>query len=130
MTQDPMENFNHCARHYATNKAMSRTAAGQQLLVRMYVWVLRQYAGGKAHRIHRHLICLSFFWAAFTKGIADRRRQNEKKQVSPRLNKQGCRVRLRWLFNLDKIRQGIASGEMAINQLRTLFQRWTPFTPG
>ena len=90
MMQDPMENFNHCARHYATNKGKSRTAAGRQLLVRMYVWALQQYTGGKAHQIHRHLICLSFFWAAFAKGIADRRRQNEKEQVSPRLNRQGC----------------------------------------
>ena len=87
MMQDPMENFNHCARHYATNKGKSRTAIDQQLLVRMYVWVLRQYMGGESHRIHRHLICLSFFWAAFSKDVMDRRRQNEKEQVSPRLNK-------------------------------------------
>ena len=73
--------------------------------------------GGEAHWIHRHLICLSFFWAAFAKGIADRRRQNEKEQVLPRLNKRGCRVRLRQLYDPDKIRQGIASSEMAINQL-------------
>ena len=26
MTQDPMENFNHCVRHYATIKGKSRTA--------------------------------------------------------------------------------------------------------
>ena len=87
MMQDPMENFNRCARHYATNKGKSRTATGQQLLVRMYVWALRQYMGSEAHQIHRHLICLSFFWAAFAKGIMDRRRQNEKEQVSPRLDK-------------------------------------------
>ena len=118
MMQDPMENFNRCARHYAANKGKSRTAAGQKLLVRMYVWALQQYVGGEAHRIHRHLICLSFFWAAFTKGVADRKRQNEKEQVSPRLNKRGCRVCLTWLYDLDKIRQGIASGKMAINQLR------------
>ena len=117
MAQDPMENFNHCARHYATNKGKSRTAAGWQLLVRMYVWVLQQYAGSEAHRIHRHLICLSFLWAAFTKGVMDRKRQNKKEQVSPRLNKWGHQVRLRWLFDPEKIRQGIASGEMAINQL-------------
>ena len=89
MSQDPMENFNRCARHYATNKGKSRTAAGQQLLVRMYMWALRQYMGSKAHQIHRHLICLSFFWAAFAKGVVDRKRQNEKEQVSPRLDKQG-----------------------------------------
>ena len=40
MTQDPMENFNHCARHYAASKGKSRTAVGWQLLVRMYMWVL------------------------------------------------------------------------------------------
>ena len=90
MMQDPMENFNHCARHYATNKGKSRTAVGWQLLFRMYMWVLWYYTGSKAHQIHRHLICLSFFWAAFTKGIADRRRQNKKEQVLPRLNKRGC----------------------------------------
>ena len=95
----------------------TKARVGLQLLVRMYVWVLRQYAGGGAHWIHRHLICLSFFWAAFTKGIADRSRQNEKEQVSPRLDKQGCQVHLRWLYNPEKIRQGIASGETAINQL-------------
>ena len=117
MTQDPMENFNRCAKHYATDKGKSRTAAGQQLLVRMYVWALRQYVGGEAHRIHRHLICLSFFWAAFTKGIADRKRQNEKEQVSPRLDKQGHWICLRWLFDPEKIRQGIASGKTAINEL-------------
>ena len=83
----------------------------------MYVWALQQYTGGEAHQIHRHLICLSFFWAAFAKGITDRRRQNEKEQVFPRLNKQGCQVRLRRLYNRDKIRQGIASGEMAINKI-------------
>ena len=32
MMQDLMENFNHCARHYATNKGKSRTAAGQSCL--------------------------------------------------------------------------------------------------
>ena len=82
-----MENFTCCARHYVANKGKSRTAVGQQLLVRMYVWALRQYAGGTAHRIHRHLICLSFFWAAFAKGVMDWKRQNKKEQVSPRLNK-------------------------------------------
>ena len=40
MMQDPMENFNRCARHYTTNKGKSRTATGWQLLVRMYVWAL------------------------------------------------------------------------------------------
>ena len=40
MAQDPMENFNCCARCYAANKEKSRTTAGQQLLVRMYVWAL------------------------------------------------------------------------------------------
>ena len=40
MMQDPMENFNHCARCYATNKGKIRTAVGWQLLVRMYVWAL------------------------------------------------------------------------------------------
>ena len=117
MTQDPMENFNCCARRYAANKGKSRTAVDRQLLVRMYVWALQQYAGGEAHRIHRHLICLSFFWAAFAKGIADRRRQNKKEQVLPRPDKQGCRVCLRQLYDPDKIRQGISSGKMAINQI-------------
>ena len=117
MMQDPMENFNCCARHYAANKGKSRTAAGWQLLVRMYVWALRQYVGGEAHRIHRHLICLSFFSAAFAKGIADRKRQNEKEQVSPRLDRRGCRIHLRRLYDPDKIKQGIASGETAINQI-------------
>ena len=117
MTQNPMENFNRCARHYTMNKGKSRTATGWQLLVRMYVWVLRQYTGGEAHRIHRHLICLSFLWAAFAKGITDTKRQNEKEQVSPRLDKRGCRVHLRWLFHPEKIGQGIASGKMAINEL-------------
>ena len=51
MTQDPMENFNHCARHYTTNRGKSRTATGRQLLVRMYMWALRQYMGGEAHWI-------------------------------------------------------------------------------
>ena len=58
-----------------------------------------------------------FFWAAFAKGVADRRRQNEKEQVLPRLDKRGHWVRLRQLYNPDKIRQGIASGKMAINQI-------------
>ena len=83
----------------------------------MCVWVLQQYAGGEAHRIYRHLICLSFFWAAFTKGVADRRRQNEKEQVLPRLDKWGCQVCLRQLYDPEKIRQGIASSETAINQI-------------
>ena len=87
MIQDPMENFNQCARHYTINKGKSRTAVGWQLLVRMYVWVLQQYTGSKAHQIYRHLICLSFFWAAFAKGVMDRKRQNEKEQVSTGLNK-------------------------------------------
>ena len=60
MTQDPMENFNCCARHYATNKGKSRTTTVWQLLVRMYIWALRKYVGGEAHRIHRHLIFFSF----------------------------------------------------------------------
>ena len=107
MPQDPMENFNRCARCYTANKGKSRTDAGQQLLVRMYVWVLQQYKVCKAYRIHRHLICLSFFWAAFTKGVTDRRRQNEKEQVSPRLDKWGHWVHLRRFYNPDKIRQGI-----------------------
>ena len=40
MRQDPMENFNHCARCYAANKGKSRTAAVRQLLIRIYVWAL------------------------------------------------------------------------------------------
>ena len=60
MAQDPMENFNRCARRYTANKGKSRTATGQQLLIQMYMWVLLQYRGGEAHLIHRHLICLSF----------------------------------------------------------------------
>ena len=87
MTQGPTENFNRCARCYAANKGKSRTAADRQLLIRMYVWVLQQYMGSEAHWIHRHLISLSFFWATFAKGVMDRRRQNEKEHVSPRLNK-------------------------------------------
>ena len=87
MMQDPIENFNRCARCYAANKGKSRTATVWQLLIRMYVWALRQYGGGEAHWIHKHLIYLSFFWATFTKGITDRRRQNEKEHVSPRLDK-------------------------------------------
>ena len=47
----------------------------------------------------------------------DSRRQNEKEHVSPRLNKQGCQVCLRWLYDPEKIKQGITSGEMAINEL-------------
>ena len=86
MMKDPMENFNRCARHYAFNKGKSRTTAAHQLLTRMYVWVLCQYVGGEAHWIHRHLISLSF-WAAFTKGFTDWRRQNKKEHVSPMLDK-------------------------------------------
>ena len=117
MMQDPMENFSRCARCYTTNKGKSRTTAGWQLLIRMYVWVLQQYVGDEAHWIHRHLICLSFFWAAFTKGIMDRRRQNEKEHVSPKLDKRGCRVRLRQLYDPEKIKHKITSGETAINKL-------------
>ena len=87
MMQDPMENFNHCARHYTANKGKSRIAAGWQLLIRMYVWVLQQCGGSEAHWIHRHLISLSFFWTTFAKGVLDRRWQNEKEHISPRLYK-------------------------------------------
>ena len=117
MMKDPMKNFNHCARCYAFNKGKSRTAAAHQLLTRMYVWVLCQYVGSEAHWIHRHLISLSFFWAVFAKGVVDQRRQNEKEQVSPRLDKQGQRVRMRRLYDPEKIQQGITSGELAINSL-------------
>ena len=121
MMQDPMENFNRCARHYATKKGKSRTAAGWQLLIRMYVWALRQYGGSKVHLIHRHLISLSFFLAAFTKGITDRRRQNEKEHILPRLDKWGHRVRLRWLYDPEKIKQGITLGKTASHK-----QTWGP----
>ena len=47
----------------------------------------------------------------------DRRRQNEKEHISPRLDQRGCRVCLRQLYDLEKIKQGIASGETAINKL-------------
>ena len=47
----------------------------------------------------------------------DRRRQNKKEHVLPRIDKWGCRVHLRWLYDPEKIKQGIASGEMTINKL-------------
>ena len=37
--------------------------------------------------------------------------------MSPRLDKQGCQVFLRQLYDVEEIKQGIASGEMAINKL-------------
>ena len=117
MMKDPMENFNACTRHYAVNCGKSRTAAARQLLILMYVWALRQYAGGEAHWIHRYLLSLSFLWAAFAKGVADRRRMNEKEKASPRLDKRGQHVCMRHLWDPEKIRWGIASGETAINCL-------------
>ena len=75
------------------------------------------------HSIHRHLISLSFFWAAFAKGVADKRRQNEKEHVLPRIDKQGRRVCLRQLYDPEKIKQGITSGETAINKLRNLLTK-------
>ena len=117
MMQDPKENFNTCARHYAFNHGKSRTAVARQLLIKMYVWVLRQYAGSEANWIHRHLLSLSFLWDAFAKGIADWRRMNEKEKALPRLDKQGHRVCMRRLWDPEKIRQGIALGKTAINHL-------------
>ena len=112
MMQDPMENFNHCARCYATNKGKSRTTAGRQLLIRMYVWALQQYGGGEVHWIHRHLISLSFFWATFAKGIVGRRRQNEKEHVSPRMTNRdaesaldGCMIQRRSSRAWPQVRQ-------------------------
>ena len=111
MTQDPMENFNCCVRCYAANKGKSRTAVGWQLLVRMYMWVLRQYGGGKAHWTHRHLISLSF-WATFAKGVTDRKRQSEKEHVSLRMTNgdaestlDGCMIQRRSSRASPRVRQ-------------------------
>ena len=86
--------------------------------------------GGEAHWIHRHLISLSFSWAAFTKGIADRRKQNKKEHMPPRLDKQGCQVFLRQLYDVEEIKQGIASGEMAINKLGDPLPKMERYMPG
>ena len=71
MQKDLMDNFLACTWHYIVNWGKNQTDSTRQLLMHMYVWALCQYMGGEAHWIHRHLLLLSFLWAAFAKGIAD-----------------------------------------------------------
>ena len=99
------------ARRYALNCKRRRTEVVRQLLLSSGPY---SYLGGNAHWIHRNIICYSFLWAVFAKGVTDRVRQNERERASPLKN--GWRQRLWRAYNADKIREGLVSGDTTMSQ--------------
>ena len=57
----------------------------RELSLYAYKWVLGHFDRRKAHRIHRNVICHSFFWLAFAKAYADRSKPGRNKYDPERM---------------------------------------------
>ena len=82
---DGIDNFLACVAYYAKNTDCSLAQAFRELSLYAYKWVLGHFDQRKAHRIHRNVICHSFFWLAFAKAYADRSKPERNKYDPERM---------------------------------------------
>ena len=83
--QDGVDNFIASVGNYAKNTECSLAQAFRELSLYAYKWVLGHFDRRKAHRIHRNVICHSFFWLAFAKAYADRSKPGRNKYDPERM---------------------------------------------
>ena len=76
---DGVDNFISSMNHYSKNTGCSLAEAFWELSLYAYKWVLNHFDKKKAHRIHRNVICHSFFWLAFVKAYWDRSKPGRNK---------------------------------------------------
>ena len=82
---DGVDNFISSVGHYSKNTGCSLAEAFRELSLYAYKWVLNHFDREKAHRIHRNMICHSFFWLAFAKAYADRSKPGHNKYDPERM---------------------------------------------
>ena len=82
---DGIDNFIASVGNYAKNTECSLAQAFRELSLYAYKWVLGHFDRRKAHRIHRNVICHSFFWLAFAKAYADRSKPGRNKYDPERM---------------------------------------------
>ena len=80
-----VDNFIASVGHYAKNTECSLAQVFRELSLYAYKWVLGHIDRRKAHRIHRNVLCHSFFWLAFAKAYADRSKPERNKYDSKRM---------------------------------------------
>ena len=93
---DGVDNFISSMGHYSKNTGCSLAEAFRELSLYTYKWVLNHFDRRKAHRIHRNVICHSFFWLAFGKAYLDR-------------SKPGCNK-----YHLERMARNLAQGQTAM----------------
>ena len=82
---DGVDNFINSVSHYSKNTGCSLAEAFRELSLYAYKWVLNHFDKRKAHRIHRNVICHSFFWLAFAKAYSDRSKPGRNKYDPERM---------------------------------------------
>ena len=82
---DGVDNFINSVSHYSKNTGCSSAEAFRELSLYAYKWVLNHFDKRKAHRIHRNVICHSFFWLAFVKAYSDRSKSGRNKYDPERM---------------------------------------------
>ena len=82
---DGVDNFISSVSHYSKNTGCSLAEAFRELSLYAYKWVLNHFNKRKAHRIHRNVICHSFFWLAFAKAYSDRSKPGHNKYDPERM---------------------------------------------
>ena len=82
---DGVDNFISSVGHYSKNTGCSLAEAFRVLSLYAYKWVLNHFDRRKAHRIHRNVICHSFFWLAFVKAYVDRSKPGRNKYDPERM---------------------------------------------
>ena len=82
---DGVDNFISSVGHYSKNTGCSLAEAFRELSLYAYKWVLNHFDRRKAHRIHRNVICHSFFWLAFAKAYSDRSKPGRNKYDPERM---------------------------------------------
>ena len=82
---DGIDNFISSVNHYSKNTGCSLAEAFRELSLYAYKWVLNHFDKKKAHRIHRNVICHSFFWLAFAKAYSDQSKPGRNKYDPERM---------------------------------------------
>ena len=82
---DGIDNFISSVSHYSKNTGCSLAEAFRELSLYAYKWVLNHFDKRKAHRIHRNVICPSFFWLAFARAYLDRSKPGRNKYDPKRM---------------------------------------------
>ena len=100
---DGIDNFLACVANYAKNTECSLAQAFRELSLYAYKWVLGHFDRRKAHRIHRNVICHSFFWLAFAKAYADRSKPGRNKYDPERMARNLARGQTTMLWMGDPL---------------------------